>query len=106
MNELLVLTIVAAVVIGLGLVLERWCGLHPGWGTLNVSCDLRRNEKTTLDMTAPVNAKKKDDNLIMSFRIREHIAQASKVTSVLVRKALSAMTVELDAGKQRLMGKS
>jgi hypothetical protein len=60
MKELLVLAIVAAILIVLGLVLERWMGLHPGRGTLNLSCGLRRNEKTASDKTAAVNEKSKD----------------------------------------------
>ena len=48
MKELLVLAIVAATLIVLGLVLERWLGLHPGRGTLNLSCGLRRSEENNL----------------------------------------------------------
>jgi hypothetical protein len=60
MKELLILTIVAALWIVLGLVVGRWIRLHPGQGTLNLSCGLGRGEKTPLDKTVPVNEKKKD----------------------------------------------
>jgi hypothetical protein len=60
MKELLILTIVVALWIVLATVLERWIGLHPGRGTLNLSCGLGRSEKTSLDKTAPVNEKKKN----------------------------------------------
>jgi hypothetical protein len=59
-KEFLILTIVAALSMVLAIVLERWMGLHPGRGTLNLSCGLGRSEKTTPDKTAPASEEKKD----------------------------------------------
>lgn len=59
MKELLILALVAGIFIVLGLVVERWMGLHPGRGTLNLSCDLERRQKSAGKKTTETGEEKK-----------------------------------------------